>query len=273
MRQSVLHLEKFYASRLGRLTNIMVMRRLQNLWPELPGRNILGLGYTHPFMQPYISQAKSAALAMPAAQGAVVMRSERGVISTLVHDDQLPFADASFDNVFIAHAIEEAVDVSRLLKEVWRVTMPEGRIVMIAAHRKGLWAQFDKTPFGYGRPFSRSQLRRALEEAGFVSSLGAGVLYAPPFNIFARPKLSLATERLGETIWPSLSGLIMVEAVKRLYAEQDRGAAERVKRAKISGTALPGIQPTPMSGTIDTISQPVDTSLSHSSRHHAAKSS
>ena len=265
MRRSVLHLEKFYASRLGRLADIMVMRRLQNLWPDLSGRNVLGLGYTGPFMRPYISQAKSAILAMPAAQGAVVTRSERGVISTLVDDDLLPFADASFDNVIIAHGIEEAVNVSALLKEIWRVTMPEGRIVMIAAHRKGLWAQFDKTPFGYGRPFSRSQLRLALEEAGFVSSLGAGVLYAPPLNMFARPRLSLAAERLGETLWPGLSGLIMVEAVKRLYAEQDRGAAERVKRAKISGAGIPGIQPTP-------IRQPVENKSSHSPRHLTTKS-
>lgn len=243
MRQSVVQLEKFYASRLGRLAAIMVMRRLHNLWPDLSGRHILAMGYGGPFIKPYMDGAKSLTLAMPAAQGAVVTRSKRGVISALVDDHMLPFADASFDNVMLVHGMEEAVDFESLLRELWRVTMPEGKIVIIAAHRKGLWAQFDKTPFGYGRPFSRSQLRKALDGAGFVPLLGAGVLYAPPLRIFARPKLALAAERLGETLWPGLSGLIMVEAVKRLYAEQDKGTAEKVKAAKPSGAALPGALP------------------------------
>jgi len=246
MRQSVVQLEKFYASRLGRLAEIMVMRRLQNLWPDLSGRHILGLGYAGPYLRPYMGQAKSAVLAMPAAQGAVVTRTKRGIISALVHDDLLPFADASFDHVIVAHGIEEAVDVEALLRELWRVTMPEGKIVIIAAHRRGLWAQFDKTPFGSGRPFSRQQLRRALGRTGFVPLLGAGVLYPPPYSFFARPRLSLGIERLGETLWPGLSGVIMVEAVKRLYAEQDRGLAERVKTPKVSGAVLPGIQQAPL---------------------------
>lgn len=251
MRQSVVQLEKFYASRLGRLTEIMVMRRLQNLWPDLSGRHILGLGYAGPYLRPYLNQSKSSVLAMPAAQGAVVTRSKRGIISSLVHDDQLPFADASFDHVIVAHGIEEGVDVDNLLRELWRVTMPEGKIVIVAAHRLGLWAQLDKTPFGHGRPFSRGQLRRALEQAGFVPLLGTGVLYAPPFRMFARPRLSIGMERLGESLWPGLSGLIMVEAVKRLYAEQDRGKVGRVKTPTVSGAVLPGIQRTPLQQQID----------------------
>lgn len=271
MRQSVVQLEKFYAGRLGRLSAIMVMRRLQNLWPHLVGRHILGLGYAGPFITPYMEAAKSITLAMPAAQGAVVTRSQRGIISTLVDDHRLPFADASFDNVILAHGIEEAVDVQTLLRELWRVTMPEGKIVIIAAHRKGLWAQFDKTPFGYGRPFSRGQLRRALEQANFIPLLSAGVLYSPPLGFFARPKLSLATERMGETLLPSFSGLIMVEAVKRLYAEQDRGLAERVKAPKRSGAVLPGMAPTPIDAPCTQAS--LKKNHTHSSRHDGAKSS
>ena len=271
MRQSVVQLEKFYAGRLGRLSAIMVMRRLQNLWPHLSGRHILGLGYAGPFIKSYMETAKSITLAMPAAQGAVVTRSKRGMISALVDDHRLPFADASFDNVILAHGIEEAVDVQTLLRELWRVTLPEGKIVIIAAHRRGLWAQFDKTPFGYGRPFSRGQLRKALEEAGFIPLLSAGVLYSPPMRLFARPKLSLAAERMGEMLYPGVSGLIMVEAVKRLYAEQDRGLVERVKAPKRSGVAIPGIQPTQINMPQKAASP--NKKGAYSSRQNGAKSS
>ena len=246
MRQSVVQLEQFYASRLGRLTEIMAMRRLVKLWPDLSDRHILGFGYAGGYIRPHIKAAKSAVLAMPAAQGAVVARSNRGIISALVHDDYLPFDDASFDNVIVAHGLEEAVDVDQLLKELWRVTMPEGRIVIIAAHRMGLWAQFDHTPFGAGRPFSRTQLRTALNHAGFLPSLSTGVLYAPPLRFFARPRLALATEKLGETLWPGFSGLIMLEGIKRLYAEQDRGTVERVRRHKPSGVVIPSVQSNPL---------------------------
>ena len=246
MRQSVVQLEQFYASRLGRLAEIMAMRRLLKLWPDLSGSHVLGFGYSGGFIRPHLATAKSAILAMPAAQGAVVARSDRGIMSVLVQDDFLPFADASFDNVIVAHGLEEAVDVDQLLKELWRVTMPEGRIVIIAAHRKGLWAQFDHTPLGAGRPFSRTQLRGALNRAGFLPSLSAGVLYSPPLRFFARPRLSLATERLGETLWPGFSGLIMLEGIKRLYAEQDRGTVERVKRHSVPGVVIPGVQSKPL---------------------------
>jgi len=245
MRQSVIDLETFYTSRLGRLTEIMVTRRLMGLWPDLSGHHILGLGYTRPFMQPYISAAKSAVFAMPAAQGAVVMRSGRGVNSVLTQDDSLPFQDASFDNIIVAHGIEEAVDVNSLLRELWRVTMPEGRVVIIASHRRGLWAQFDTTPFGAGRPFSRAQLRHALEQSGFTPSLSAGAVYAPPMKFFTRPRLAIMTEKMGEMIWPRFSGVVMVEAVKRLYAKWDGGHAEPIKRRKIKGAAIPDMTQLP----------------------------
>jgi len=246
MRQSVIDLETFYTSRLGRLTEIMVARRLGGLWPDLTGRHILGLGYTRPYIHRYISSAKSAVFAMPAAQGAVVTRSSRGISSVLTHDNCLPFQDASFDNVIVAHGLEEAADVNILLRELWRVTLPEGKIVIIAAHRRGMWAQFDTTPFGAGRPFSRAQLRQALEQAGFVPSLSAGALYAPPMKLFARPRLAIAAEKMGETLWPRFSGVVMVEAVKRLYAKRDTGHAERIKTPKIKGAAIPDMTQTPL---------------------------
>jgi len=246
MRQSVIELETFYTSRLGRLTQIMVTRRLMGLWPDLSTRHILGVGYTRPFMQAYVPKAKSAIFAMPAAQGAVVMRSGHGVNSILMQDDRLPFQDASFDNIIVAHAIEEAVDVSGLLRELWRVTMPEGRIVIIASHRRGLWAQFDSTPFGAGRPYSRAQLRRALEQSGFTPSLSAGAVYAPPLKFFARPRLAIMAEKMGEMIWPLFSGIIMTEAVKRLYAKRDGGHADPIKRRQIKGAAIPDMSQRPV---------------------------
>ena len=45
-------------------------------------------------------------------------------------------------------------------------------------------------------------------------------------------------ERFGETVWPGFSGLVLVEAIKRLYVTPDNGHAEKVARPKFSGSPV-----------------------------------
>ena len=155
MRQNVIDLEKFYATPLGHAAQTMVQR-----WPDLSGQELLAYGYGSPHLTPYIDHTKRAILAMPGPQGAIAQRSRRGGITCLVEDDRLPFSDAQFDNVLVAHGVEDTDNLQTLLGELWRVTKPEGRIIVIAANRSGLWARSEKTPFGSGRPFTRSHMRR-----------------------------------------------------------------------------------------------------------------
>ena len=244
MRQTVVQIDNFYASRLGVTAKRMAMRRLSSLWPDLHGHDVLGFGYCSPYVEAYLTSAKRVVLAMPGGQGAVVKSSKRGIISCLTHEDLLPFSDAQFDNVLVAHGVEEAADLKSLFTELWRVTKPEGRIVVIASNRAGLWARSDKSPFGAGRPFSRQQLRAAMRSVGFVPSVWSGALYAPPMKIFARPRISEISEKFGETVWPSFSGLVLVEAIKRLYAEPEglhEASAKRSVRATnpLGNTAAP----------------------------------
>jgi hypothetical protein len=93
---------------------------------------------------------------------------------------------------------------------------PEGRLVVIAANRLGLWARADATPFGHGRPYNRGQLVRLLSDAMFEPLATARALYLPPISWAAR--IAMPWERAGETLWPAFGGLLMMEAVKRFYA-------------------------------------------------------
>jgi len=237
MRETVTRLEEFYASPLGQAARDMAGRRLKSLWPDLSGKNILGFGYCAPYLQPYQLTANRVVLAMPEAQGALAHENARGVSACLVMEQALPFSDASFDNVLCVHGAEDAVNLPVLLRELWRVTRPEGRIAIIAANRAGLWARSERVPFGAGRPFSRTQLRGALTMAGFAPLIWSGALYVPPMARLAKPKLIYATERFGETVWPSFSGLVLVEALKRLYIDPNDRHAGFVQRP--SFTARP----------------------------------
>lgn len=231
MRQSVRHLESFYASKLGVAAKNMVLRRLSTVWPDLSGKDVLGYGYCYPFMTPYLPDAKRTICAMPGAMGGIVQSSSRGVMTCLTESIAMPFEDEQFDNVLVAHGVEEAFMLPELMKELWRITRPEGRIIVIASNRSGLWARSDRSPFGAGRPFSRNQLKAELRTAGFVPSIWSGALYIPPLKSCTNKTFLNVTETFGETVWPGFSGLVLVEAIKRLYAEPSGNLKEGVKRS------------------------------------------
>jgi SAM-dependent methyltransferase len=202
----------------------------------------LGLGYPAPYLDWAAASARRCVIAMPAEQGVEAWPGEGPKRSLLCDEARLPFMDAVFDRVLVVHGLEEARAPHAMLRELWRVMAPEGRLVVIAANRWSLWAQVGATPFGHGRPYSRTQLAALLSDAMFEPVVSARALYAPPVEGFATA--ANAFERVGEVLWPPLGGLVLMEAVKRLYASTAR-SEQRVLLAKAparstSGSGEPG---------------------------------
>ena len=235
MRQSVTTLADFYSSKRGRAVLAMALRRLHALWPHLEGSDVLGYGYGPPFLKEYEKNVSRMVYAMPQGMGAQACQTPRGNCSVMTTGRQLPFMPGAFDRVLVMHGLEEAANTPALLRELWRVMAPEGRIVIIAANRAGLWARSDKTPFGSGRPFSGSQLSKALTAAGFETLARAGALYCPPFNRLCGLRAAGAFEKFGETVWPGFSGLVLVEAIKRHYVGTDSREKKRILRPSFKG--------------------------------------
>ncbi len=230
MSQTVETLENFYKTPMGDAARAGALRRLHALWPHLEGRDVLGYGYSLPYLKSYKTGAHRTVYAMPSLQGVVRETSPRGNRSVLVSEAQLPFVPGVFDRVLVAHGLEETPKLAVLLRELWRVMKPEGRIVIIVANRSGLWARSDKTPFGAGRPFSRRQLSQALKAAGFVPVVRAGALYCPPINALCGKRTAGAFEKFGETVWPGFSGLVLVEALKRMYVSGEGRQRKKILR-------------------------------------------
>ena len=238
MRETATRLEQFYASPLGKAARDMAARRLASLWPDLAGQNVLGYGYTWPYLAPYEAGTNRLVMAMPEAQGAIAHEGKRGVATVLTQGQALPFSDSKFDRILAIHAVEEAETTAATLAELYRVLSPEGRIVIICANRSGMWARADSLPFGAGRPYSRRQLKTALLNAKFTPTVASNALYIPPVRAFARQSVLRGAERFGETVWPRFSGLVLVEAIKRLYAPSDVGHAQKVARPKFAGVPV-----------------------------------
>jgi SAM-dependent methyltransferase len=206
-----------------------IARRIETLWPGADGLDVLGFGHADGLLEPFRDGARRVVSASPDSQGAVRWPADGRSSSVLVDEERLPFKDNLFDRLIICHGLEEAEGPRRLLREFWRVAAPEARILVIVAHRRGLWARNESTPFGHGRPYTRIQLYRLLEEAMFQPTASARALFAPPLGWSLITSAGEAWENIGRFAWAGFGGVLMIEAVKRLYIEPG-GRPARVRR-------------------------------------------
>lgn len=245
MRTDALDIARFYRTPQGRAARTMMLRRIKAVWPSVTGQDVLGFGYAVPVLEALKGDARRTVAFMPGAQGAVPWPggAEARSLTALGDEHRMPFSEALFDRIVLVHALEEAADPRRLLRELWRVLAPEGRMLVVAAHRGGVWSRTDSLPFGHGRPYSRGQLSRLLTEALFEPTAWSKALYAPPWRFACGEKTAEGFETLGERVAPALGGLILVEAVKHVGAVRPGGLAERVRRKALEGARAPALSP------------------------------
>lgn len=213
----VLQLREFYASRLGKATENSVFLTLSAMWGEATGEHFLGLGYPVPWMNRFAPDADASFCLMPASQGALHWPSTGSTATVLAHDDEFPFRDSSFDRIIMAHFLEHAENAGECLAEAWRILRPGGRLIAIVPNRRGVWARFENTPFGTGKPYSRGQLDKALRESQFTPEVWADALHFPPSDSEFSIRMRNGIERVGKRIWPIFAGAICVCATKRVY--------------------------------------------------------
>ncbi len=216
----------------------MGARKVLETWGDAHGLDVLGLGYATPFLGGISHSARRVVAAMPAQQGVEVWPTEGANRAVLTGEDSLPFRNALFDRILAVHALEESPDPLALLREVWRVLAPTGRVVVVVAARNGMWANSESTPFGHGRPYSRGQLAELLREAELEPSGWTRALYVPPLSWLARSAEGF--EQAGSRLWPGFSGLVLMEAVKQTFAVKPRAIRVRAPLPR------PALNPAPL---------------------------
>ncbi len=244
MYLDVAHQRTFYDLPLGRMLRVLVGARIRSFWPTLAGRRLIGIGYTGPYMRPYLDEAERCIAAMPAAQGVVAWPRGGRNSATLVDETDLPFPDSIFDNALLVHGIDHCGDPDALLREVWRVLTPGGRLIVVVPNRRGLWARSEISPFGYGRPFSRGQIEQLLKTCQFRTTGSGEALCMPPTRSRLLLRSARAWEQVGRRLWPAFAGLLIIEAEKQLFRGVPVGKKRLVQALRpvfIPDGAAPGM--------------------------------
>ena len=175
--------------------------------------------------------------------------------------DALPFDAASLDLVVLPHSLELSPDPHATLREVERVLMPEGRVVITAFNPASLWGLRQRRAHLYRR-------------------LGVGQLYLPEAGEFLawrrlrdwlrlldfeveshrfgcwRPALSAEVwlqrfdwmDALGERWWPFFGAAHCIVAVKRVRGARLVGARWK-RQVTMSGATVPLAQRTGRTAT------------------------
>lgn len=241
MSIDVVDLRNFYSQRLGVVARRFIGRGIRSLWRNTAGQCVLGVGYATPYLGLFREEAERCLAFMPSGQGVVKWPTSRPALAALVDEFDLPLPDATVDRVLLVHYLEMTHDPAALLREVWRVLAPSGRLLAVVPNRRGVWARTDTTPFGHGRPYSRSQINQLLRETWFTPTGWSEALYVPPVERGWFLRTAFAWERTGATLSAPFAGVHLVEASKQVYRAIP---ARRVKRRLVPALE-PALAPAP----------------------------
>ena len=227
MPMDATNLRDFYRTPLGRLARRQLSLIIRQRWKNLEGLSVAGAGFASPFLGAFRTEAARLACLMPERQGALVWPHASQCHSVLVGEAQWPLPDNSIDRLLAIHCLEQAERPGPLLREMWRVLKPSGRMLIVVPNRRGLWSRIDATPFGYGLPFSRGQLETQLTDALFAPDQWGEALYFPPLNNRLMLRMAPTLERVGSSMSIGVAGVIVVEAHKEVMAPIS-GSVKRV---------------------------------------------
>jgi SAM-dependent methyltransferase len=233
-------LQEWYATPLGQYLLEKEQAYLDDVTPDIFGFHALQLGL------PEVDLMRASRIA------------HRMRIAAHDHPDlfakshELPIATQSVDLVVLPHALEFAADPHGILREVDRVMMPEGRLVIVGFNPWSLWGLrssigLSRREFPWNGGFlSLLRVRDWLALLGFDVSAGRLVAYAPPFDNPGVRRRFAFMEPAGDRWWAVGGAVYMLQAIKRVrgmrlltpaWQEQKDAREKQLAAAKRQGVS------------------------------------
>jgi SAM-dependent methyltransferase len=166
----------------------------------------------------------------------------------------LPFADDSLDLVILPHALESSPDPHATLREVARVLVPEGRVLILGLNPNSLWGWRQMRDrwwrrLWHGRLYlpqtgefiAPRRLRDWLSLLNFESEPMQYGCYAPSVQSPKWLRRSKVLDHLGPRWWPFWGSVYAQVAIKRVHGmrliEPVWGERKRAARALVVSRA------------------------------------
>ncbi|MCM8596832.1 class I SAM-dependent methyltransferase [Accumulibacter sp.] len=136
---------------------------------------------------------------------------------------RLPFAAQSIDLVVMSHVLEFHEDPHQILREVERVLIPEGALVVAGFNPVSFWGlrrRLPGCPSGFpwnGRYLSVARLKDWLQLLGFEVEKGIFGCYSPPCSHERWLSRWRVVESAGARWWSFAGGVYLLQATKRVH--------------------------------------------------------
>jgi SAM-dependent methyltransferase len=166
--------------------------------------------------------------------------------------DALPFPNQSLDLVVLPHALELARDPHDTLREVERVLVAEGRLVIVGLNPASLWGLRQR--WGHARRrlglgaslflpdagefIAYRRVRDWVRLLGFEVERGRFGCWRPPLASQRWLDRSAWMDSAGARLWPVLGAVYVVEAVKRVRGMRLVGLARRREAGRAAAGAV-----------------------------------
>lgn len=263
MSDEIIGLHHWFDSPPGRYLLAWEQDRYDELVADLFGYHALQVGMpglqglrANRMPHRWLALGAAEALLLPGQSGRAAASADGPLASLLADPVALPFADASLDLVLLPHALELSVDPHVALREVERVLVPEGKVVISGLNPLSLWGV-------------RQRRERLYQRVGL-----GGSLYLPDVGEFIAPGrmrdwlrlLSFEVETvsfgcyrpavrqtrwldsfewmdaLGARWWPILGAAYVVVAVKRVHGMRLLSPSWRTARKGAAAAPIPVAQ-------------------------------
>ena len=146
-------------------------------------------------------------------------------VPVAVHDfAELPFASQSLDLVVLPHVLEFAAEPHQVLREVERVLIPEGQVIICGFNSASLWGARQVAGRLTGAHFlpldgefiSLPRLKDWLKLLNMEVNRGHFGCYAPPCATDKWLNRFSFMEKAGGRWWPYFGAVYIVQAIKRV---------------------------------------------------------
>jgi SAM-dependent methyltransferase len=236
----------YYGTALGRAAQRAVRDKMTGLWAPARGQTVVGFGFAVPLLRPYLPEARRVIGLMPGPQGVMHWPAERPNVSVLCEETLWPLDAGSVDRLVLMHGLETSEDPTSVLEECWRVLAGSGRGLFIVPNRAGMWARRDRTPFGFGRPYSLGQLEAQLKRHGLIPERHVAALFQPPSDRGFWLRAGGLMEKVGSAVSGRYAGgVLMVEVSKQEPRPAGPGLRESLRRPLrvLDGIKVPEAKP------------------------------